>query len=151
MNIMKPMALVSGKSPVLIKVALEVPKITDEILTIGRRMNSTAAVSRGLAVAAPQVGRSIRVVSTPSLTYVNPEILERSDEVELDVEGCLSFPGRFFEVERSTGVLLRYLTTDEEVCEIEVLGLQARMWQHEIDHLNGVILKGLYPEVRNPR
>ena len=97
----------------------------------------------GLALAAPQVGVQKQVVvwdfGEDPLAIVNPEIIESDGEWLFD-EGCLSIPGLYVEMLRPKQVLVRGVSLDGEIIEIEADELEARMFQHEIDHLNGVLM-----------
>ena len=100
----------------------------------------------GVGLAAPQVGVSKRIViASPTLTpgeeyvFVNPEILEAQGR-ELGLEGCLSLPGISGEIARAKIVRLRALNRRGEPLEMEVKDFFARIVQHEVDHLNGVLL-----------
>jgi peptide deformylase len=97
----------------------------------------------GLALAAPQVGVQKQVVvwdfGEDPLAIVNPEIIESDGEWLFD-EGCLSIPGLYVEMLRPKKVLVRGVSLDGEIIEIEADELEARMFQHEIDHLNGVLM-----------
>jgi peptide deformylase len=73
------------------------------------------------------------------LAIVNPEIIESDGEWLFD-EGCLSIPGLYVEMLRPKRVLVRGVSLDGEIIEIEADELEARMFQHEIDHLNGVLM-----------
>jgi peptide deformylase len=100
----------------------------------------------GVGLAAPQVGKSIRFMLAENKEtgeikpYVNPQIVEFSEERDLGPEGCLSFPGLYGDVIRSKSVKVRYQDLDFETHEEEASGFYARVLQHEIDHLNGVLL-----------
>lgn len=107
----------------------------------------------GVGIAAPQVHESLRlfvVASRPTPRYpaapamepvvmLNPELVWRSDETEKDWEGCLSVPGIRGLVPRSTRVGVRYLTPDGTTIESEYAGFLARIFQHELDHLDGLV------------
>jgi peptide deformylase len=102
----------------------------------------------GVGLAAPQVGvgRRLVVVRDPRLPtgrqrldLVNPEIVERfGAEVPFE-EGCLSFPGLFFPVTRPQGVEVRWQSTDGQAVTLRDDGIVARIIQHEVDHLDGVL------------
>lgn len=100
----------------------------------------------GVGLAAPQVGRSIRFLVVEDREtgdkhpFVNPQIIESSEEREIGPEGCLSFPGLWGDVIRHTAITLRYQDLDFNEHEQEFSGFFARVLQHEIDHLNGVLL-----------
>lgn len=133
----------------------KVDEITDDIKKFISEMFDMMYKSEGVGLAAPQVGRSLAIaVIDPSLgedpsgkvALINPEILERKGE-QYEEEGCLSFPGISARVSRPTYVRVRYQTIDGEIVESEINGLLARVYDHEIDHLNGVLfidrIKGL--------
>lgn len=99
--------------------------------------------SNGCGIAAPQVGVNKRLFVAVLdykriVLFINPTILEHSEETETDTEGCLSVPGMSGEVERYKKIKIRYFNGREIVTE-EHEGLNARIIQHEYDHLNGVL------------
>ena len=109
-------------------------------------MVETMHESNGLGLAAPQVGRSIRliVLNVPDQTdgdvaMVNPEILEREGSA-VSEEGCLSFPGIYINVQRAARVVVKYQDLGGHERQIEGDGLLGRALQHEVDHLDGVLL-----------
>ena len=97
--------------------------------------------SSGVGLAAPQVGHSIRLFVTKIGEYrrvfINPEILEYSEETCFITEGCISVPGIREEVERPKNIKVRYFDENEEEHIEEFTGLLARVIQHEYDHLEG--------------
>jgi peptide deformylase len=105
----------------------------------------------GVGLAAPQVGIIQRVIvmrdrvaaqqgKQAGFGFVNPEIIDRSKEVETMQEGCLSMPGLQIPVERHTSILVRHHSTFGEELEIALEGAEARVIQHEIEHLDGVLV-----------
>jgi peptide deformylase len=97
----------------------------------------------GIALAAPQIGVQKQVFvwdldDEPKVVF-NPEIVESSGEWVYD-EGCLSIPGLYVEMVRPKQVLLRGIGLDGEVVEFEADELEARLFQHELDHLHGVLM-----------
>ncbi len=106
-------------------------------------MLETMRQAPGVGLAGNQVGVLERVfvyeVEDERGALVNPEFLERSSETEVDVEACLSIPGISYPVERSLRVLVRGLDEQGAPVEIEATDLLARVFQHEIDHLDGVL------------
>lgn len=100
----------------------------------------------GVGLAAPQVDLSIRFIVVEDretgerFPFVNPQIVESSSEQQIGPEGCLSFPGLWGEVVRHTRITVRYQDLDFVEHEEEFEGFFARVLQHEIDHLNGVLL-----------
>ncbi len=97
----------------------------------------------GIGLAAPQVGQAFRlmVMNTPGepTAYFNPEILKTSWRKIIIEEGCLSVPDVYGLVKRPTRVQVRYQTIEGELKQAWLDGLWARVYQHEVDHLNGVL------------
>lgn len=116
-------------------------------------MQATMLERSGVGIAAPQVYISKRVIivaSRPNLRYpdapemdavvmVNPEILEQSDVAVLGEEGCLSVPNERGQVQRAQSIKVLYHTLTGDVMESTFEGFPARIVQHEVDHLNGVL------------
>lgn len=109
-------------------------------------MIDTMHLEDGVGLAAPQVGVSRRIiVVSPTMTpgeefvFVNPEILEARGRI-LGLEGCLSVPGVSGEISRAKVVRFRALDRNGKVVEMEVKDFFARIIQHEVDHLNGILL-----------
>jgi peptide deformylase len=98
----------------------------------------------GVGLAANQIGRLKRIFvaayEDEEYVIVNPEIDERSETVEKEVEGCLSIPETRVEVERPTAVAVTGQDLSGEPVRVEVEGLLARIFQHEIDHLDGILI-----------
>jgi peptide deformylase len=99
---------------------------------------------RGVGLAAPQVGLGLRLVVIDSgesrpVVLINPQIVDREDSEEVATEGCLSVPGWRGEVSRSLGVKVATRTVAGEAVELAFTGYEARVVQHEIDHLDGVL------------
>lgn len=108
------------------------------------KMIKTMRESNGVGLAAPQVGKSIRlcVIELENKQYIliNPKITSVSKTIQVSEEGCLSFPGKIIpEVERAQKVTVRYLNEKGERCKIKCSGFLARVLQHEIDHLDGIL------------
>ena len=105
------------------------------------------AEENGIGLAAPQVGietrafaimtRNLPGVTTPFAVF-NPEIIAVSEEEENGEEGCLSFPGLFFHVKRPKKIIAEFFDRDKNKLTITLEGIDARCFQHELDHLNGV-------------
>ena len=130
--------------PVLAQKCAPVETIDDEIRVLIEDMVETMYAAPGVGLAAPQVGVLQRVIiidcgskEDPELIRaVNPQIVERDGECSQE-EGCLSVPGYYASVKRSSWVKVRYQTPDEEWVECACEGLLAIAFQHEIDHLDG--------------
>ncbi len=133
--------------PLLKKVAEPVTTFDDQLKVLAADMAETMYAAPGVGLAAPQVGIAKRMVvidcapkdAPPQLlSVVNPEIIAREDEV-CEEEGCLSVPGFYARVPRSRKVRVRYLDLNGREVEMEADGLLAICFQHEIDHLNGIL------------
>jgi peptide deformylase len=129
--------------PALRQRAKPIERIDSEIQALADAMLETLIKRVGYGLAAPQVGVSQRliIVDVEDDLYVlaNPEILEESEEQVLGVEGCLSIPGIEAEVERAKRVRVKGLTLENEEISLEAENLLARVFLHEVDHLNGVL------------
>ena len=103
---------------------------------------------QGIGLAAPQVGVLKRVIIADIedglLSMVNPEILEKGDEDRLE-EGCLSLPNIQVEIERKKMISVRGISQEGKEITLELNGLMARVIQHEIDHLNGILIIDYVP------
>lgn len=131
--------------PVLRRKSAPIDTVSDEIRKLASDMIETMYLEEGVGLAAPQVGRSIRLLvadaefdelARPARVFVNPEILESSGEWKFD-EGCLSVPGIRAEIVRPEMIRLRYQDLDGNTHEEEMHEIWARILQHEIDHLDG--------------
>ena len=96
----------------------------------------------GVAIAAPQLGILQRWFYHARLhrVFVNPAITDSSEDVEIGIEGCLSLPDRWFPVERRTHILLHWEDEDGSKQTANFYGEEARIIQHEVDHLNGICI-----------
>jgi peptide deformylase len=130
------------------QVSKPVAKIDAEVKKIVADMFETMYGAPGVGLAAIQVGEPRRIVTIDAtrgeeekkpIALINPEIVWTSDEVSVLEEGCLSIPEYVDEVERPTKVRARFLDLDGNVMQVEADGLFARVLQHEIDHINGVL------------
>ncbi len=133
--------------PVLKQVAAPVAAIDDEIRLLAADMAETMYAAPGVGLAAPQVGVSKRVIvmdcapkdQPPQLVVaVNPEIVAREGG-SVEEEGCLSVPGYYASVARSEQVTVRYLDLEGRERTVTTDGLWAVCFQHEIDHLDGIL------------
>jgi peptide deformylase len=135
--------------PVLRQAALEVRDFDDALVRLAEDMVLTMHESGGVGLAANQVGVLRRLFTyddpgdedrEPSAgAVVNPVLLGASEESELADEGCLSFPGLFYPVERQLEVVVRHQDLHGIEHETAMRGYGARIWLHEMDHLNGVL------------
>ena len=133
--------------PVLRQKCDPVTVFDDELRALAAQMERSMFAERGIGLAAPQVGRPLQfllaerdtVDGPQTLVLANPEIVWRSRERDRANEGCLSFPEIFEDVTRPVGVRVRYQDLEGQEQEVEDDGLLARILQHEIDHLEGVL------------
>ncbi|MEN6626322.1 MAG: peptide deformylase [Candidatus Sumerlaeia bacterium] len=151
--------------PILRQVAQPIERVTERHRRLAADMAETMYESRGVGLAANQVGVLERIVVIDTewsekrnngrgsarnpIPMINPEILEESADDEQVSEGCLSLPQIEGDVWRSLRVRVRYTDLDGVEREEEATGLKARCIQHEIDHLNGVLfIDRMAPEGR---
>lgn len=110
-------------------------------LDLVKEMTKLMFLHGGIGLAAPQVGVSKRIFimgnSTKLVTCINPEIISGVGELK-EQEGCLSFPDLWLSVKRYEDIVVRYLTSSNELVEENLTGLMARVFQHELEHLGGV-------------
>ena len=124
--------------------AKPIMKVTKDILRLIKDMEKTVKDAQGLGLAAPQVDVSVRLclakINRKMIPLINPTITWRSEKTEVAEEGCLSLPDTGVDVERSTDVVVSYLDHKGREQERKLSGLDARVVQHEIDHLDGVLI-----------
>lgn len=154
-NAMTVLKIYVAPHPVLKKIAEPVAGgVTDDLRKLMDDMLETMYATRGIGLAAPQVGVSQRVIvmdidqkgeddekpekGQPRF-FVNPEITWTSDDINVYQEGCLSVPGQYADVERPEKVRVKYLDYDGSEKELDCDGLLATCIQHEMDHLNGIL------------
>jgi peptide deformylase len=132
--------------PFLRQRSQDVVEINDAIEELIGDMFHAMQGERGIGLAAPQIGVSKRIVvisieekSFNRLALINPSILHLSSDTDVMEEGCLSLPGINADVERPVEAVVRGTTKSGRLIEISATGLLARVLQHEIDHLDGVL------------
>lgn len=129
----------------------EVAEIGDDVRQLVADMAETMVDANGAGLAAIQVGAPLRIFiveghvaggaeDAPPRVFINPEIVEISQEAQTGDEGCLSFPGIFVPVKRGMRARVRAMDLDGNTFEMEGEALFARALQHETDHLNGRLL-----------
>ena len=134
--------------PVLRKKAMEISKDYPNLLTFLGNLEETRVASNGIGIAAPQVGESIRVfianvgfmIKRPEI-FINPKIIELSEDSVSGIEGCLSIDGFIGEVDRANVVKIEFYDKDFNKQEKTYTGWDARVIQHEYDHLDGILFK----------
>jgi peptide deformylase len=134
--------------PVLRMKANDVEEIDDSVTGLVERMRGLMTEARGVGLAAPQLGILRRVLvyqageEEPFRALVNPRVVEAGEERIADDEGCLSLGAAtvIVEVERPSTIVVEATSPDGEELRIEAEGLEARVIQHELDHLDGVLI-----------
>lgn len=139
-------SLVYYGNETLASVAERVENVDGEVAALVHEMFDIMYKERGIGLAAPQidVGKRIIVVDTGEerdgkLALINPEIKAFSDNLEPYEEGCLSVPRLLADVIRPAEILVKGISVKGEEVEFEASGLMARVLQHEVDHLNGIL------------
>ncbi|MFP4172203.1 MAG: peptide deformylase [Candidatus Hydrogenedentota bacterium] len=128
----------------LVSVADPIPSVTPKIMKLANDMFDTMLEYEGVGLAAPQVGVSKRIFvlcepeQAQQMCLINPVIME-SDGREVGEEGCLSLPSIYAEVPRAARLRVQAINEKGEHLDFRAKGLLARIIQHELDHLNGVI------------
>lgn len=155
---MKKVEIITSPNPILRKKAKEVEKIDINVEKVIENMALALESSEveGLAIAAPQIGKSVRIIlikvreqrdkddkiiqkAIPLTAYINPQITRYSKEKVSLEEGCLSYPNLYGEVERPKKVRLEATDTKGKKVKVNASGLLARVFQHEVDHLDGIL------------
>ena len=147
--------IVTLPDPVLKRKAHTVNKFDKNLHTLLDDMVETMREAPGVGLAAPQIGLSERIIVIEYYEHeadedvedalkkvwavINPEIVKASEEMLVGVEGCLSIPGLVGEVERHVEVQVKALNRHGKPMKIKAKGWLARIFQHEIDHLNGIL------------
>ncbi len=143
------MKIVHYPHPILRHKAEPVLQLGKEIEILAGNMLELMYEHRGLGLAAPQVAQPIRMITInfvgeaeekdQELVAINPVITEFSKSIQDDREGCLSFPNLFSRVRRAKRVKVQFYNLKGELMEGVFEDLAARIWQHEIEHLDGVL------------
>jgi peptide deformylase len=148
--------IVKHPNDILRRKAQSVGEVDDDIRRLLDDMVDTMRAAPGVGLAGPQVDVPQRVIvveygeepedsengkppKKDLYTLVNPEITRSSTETEIATEGCLSIPGLVGEVERATSVTVKALNRRGQPVKIKAKGWLARIFQHEIDHINGIL------------
>jgi peptide deformylase len=158
--------IVTLPDPVLRRKARPVAKFDKNLHTLIDDMIETMREAPGVGLAAPQIGLSERLLvieyyereedeeneEAPKKVWavINPEIMKASDDMVMGVEGCLSIPGLLGEVERHAEVQVKALNRHGKLMKIKAKGWLARIFQHEIDHLNGILFTDRATRVWQP-
>ena len=127
--------------------------ITDEVRDLVSNMKETMLAENGIGLSAPQVGVNLRVIVIqlmsagklvgPVQEMINPVITSYSDDSMEYEEGCLSIPGEYIRIDRPRSIHVKFQTLSGKYKKWFLKGLEARIVQHEIDHLDGVLMTDL--------
>ena len=130
-------------SEILRQKAKRVPKGMRGLRKLTDKMFATMDAASGVGLAAPQIGVSLRVIVVDAddvrMALVNPEIAKTSEETILDEEGCLSYSSYYAPIERYESIVVKGRSLEGKDIRIRATDLLARVFQHEIDHLNGTL------------
>ncbi|MBA4376079.1 MAG: peptide deformylase [Anaerolinea sp.] len=155
--------IVTIPDPILRRKAHKVIDFGEEFQKLVTDMIDTMCDAPGVGLAAPQVAVSLRLVvveygededeDAPKKLHVlaNPEIVEKSEEMVMGIEGCLSVPDLVGEVERYEKIVVKALNRQGKPIKIKAEGWLARIFQHEIDHVEGIVYTDLTDNVWKPR
>ena len=142
------------KNSVLRQKDKPVKEITADIKQLCLDMAETLATNNGIGLAGPQVGKNLRIICVDLSVYstdkkqkdafkmalINPKVIKKSWKKTIDEEGCLSLPGQFLKVKRPHKVTVEAQTVEDQTIKIKATGLLAKVLQHEIDHLEGILI-----------
>jgi len=129
--------------PILRKKALPVKNIDGQVKEIADRMAEAMYANKGIGLAAPQIGILSQIIVVDLgeglNILINPKVIEGEGESVLE-EGCLSLPNIEVPVKRKDKIFIRAWDLDGKGVNLELIGFQGRVYQHEIDHLNGILI-----------
>lgn len=144
---MAVLTIEKGTDNVILRaVSAPVKKIDKKLAKFLDDMKDTMFDAEGIGLAAPQVSKNIRVVicrfnydtkNEVIVDMVNPVIIDHSEEKDVHEEGCLSLPGKYDKVARYTWLTVKYLDRKGRENILKLSGLNARIVQHEVDHIDG--------------
>ncbi len=140
--------------PVLRKPCEPVPEVTDEVRQVAARMLQLMHEARGVGLAAPQVGLSWRLfVANPTgepeddRVFINPQFSNPTEQMHTRDEGCLSIPHVTGDITRPLGITIDALDEHGQPFQLTSQELAARVWQHETDHLDGILILDRMPAI----
>lgn len=154
--------IITIPNPILRRKAQKVTDFGKDFRTLVDNMIETMRDAPGVGLAAPQVAESIRLIvveygddedeEAPKKLYVvaNPEYVEKSEEMVLGIEGCLSVPDLVGEVARHERIVIKGQNKHGQSVKIKAEGWLARIFQHEIDHVDGIVYTDLTDNIWKP-
>ena len=142
---MAALTIITGAdNPILRAGTKDVPKVTKEIKKLIKDMYETVRDAEGGGLAAPQIGLNHRLclaaINGKIIPLINPQITWKSEETDIAEEGCLSLPGLWLKVPRHTAITITYLDEKGKAQERKLTEWDARVAQHEVDHLDGILI-----------
>jgi len=142
---MAVLTIITGEeSPILRSKTVPIPRVTKEIKKLIKDMYETVHAAEGGGLAATQIGMTHRLclaaINGKIIPLINPEIVSKSEGIDVAQEGCLSLPGLWIDVPRAKEILLTYKDENGKKQERKLTGWDARVIQHEVDHLDGVLI-----------
>ena len=146
---MKTLEITKGEdNSVLRAVSEDVKSFDKKLKKLAKQMREAMVKAKGIGIAAPQVGINSRIFlvtldigkkSESCFAMVNPKITKFSEETDIAEEGCLSLPGVYGKVERPSSITVEFFDIEGSRHVLELEGLNARVVQHENDHIDGVL------------
>jgi len=132
------------ENEILRKKSGNVSAIDKKIIKLVKDMEKAMKAEKGVGLAAPQVGVNKRLIivlldNKITVPMINPDIIDHSYETEYAEEGCLSLPGKWGQVERFKQIVVQYIDSKGAKRVIKLEGFNARVVQHEVDHLDGIL------------
>ena len=138
--------IITHPHPILMAQSQPVEKIDEEIRDILDEMTLIMKNNSGIGLAAPQIGISKRLITVflneKDYQVINPKINWRQGNSNA-VEGCLSIPNKLYEVNRAEEIVIEGIAPEKRGISLLVNGLLARVFQHEIDHLYGILINSI--------
>jgi peptide deformylase len=150
---MSLLPIITGANhPMLRTKTKKVPKVTKAVRALVKDMEETLKKANGLGLAAPQVNEDLRLclvqIGGRTAALINPQIMRKSKETQSAEEGCLSLPDVWLQVERAVEIVVRYTDLSGAEQERHLTDMEARITQHELDHLDGILIVDYAPHAR---
>lgn len=140
----------TGKNnPILRQKTQLIVKVNEDILNLIKEMMETMTNTNGVGLSANQVGKNIRLFIvnhelSKKYVFINPEIIKISKKSEIVEEGCLSLPNIYIPIKRAKSIKIKAIDENNKQFKLKANRLLARAIQHEMDHLNGILICDKY-------